>query len=124
MRMDDMILVSIDDHSIQPPDMYRRRPREWAIRFRRSCATTRASTSGCSRAESTSTPFGMAATVGWPWEEWGFTPVRSRSPGCFDVHERARDMNANGVGLSMCFPTMAGFNARTFVEAGEQEAPP
>ena len=34
----------------------------------------RASTSGCSRARATSTPFGMAATVGWPREEWGFNP--------------------------------------------------
>jgi hypothetical protein len=25
MRMDDMILVSIDDHMIEPPDMYRNR---------------------------------------------------------------------------------------------------
>ena len=24
MRMDDMILVSIDDHMIEPPDMYER----------------------------------------------------------------------------------------------------
>ena len=42
-------------------------------------------------------------------------------PGCFDVHERVRDMNVNGVLASMCFQTMAGFNARTFVEAGDKE---
>ena len=30
-------------------------------------------------------------------------------------------MNANGVLASMCFPTMAGFNARTFTEAGDKE---
>ena len=49
--------------------------------------------------EKTSTPFGMAATVGWPREEWGFNPgtYSELRPGCFDVHERVRDMNANGV---------------------------
>ena len=31
-------------------------------------------------------------------------------------------MNANGVLASMNFPTMAGFNARTFTEAGDKEA--
>ena len=69
--------------------------------------------------ESTSTPFGMAATVGWPREEWGFNPgsFAELRPGCFDMHERVRDMNVNGVLASMCFPTMAGFNARTFTEA-------
>ena len=30
-------------------------------------------------------------------------------------------MNVNGVLASMCFPTMAGFNARTFTEAGDKE---
>ena len=65
----------------------------------------------------------MAATVGWPREEWGFNPGRFSElrPGCFDVHQRVRDMNVNGVLASMCFPTMAGFNARTFTEAGDKE---
>ena len=73
--------------------------------------------------EKTSTPFGMAATVGWPREEWGFNPGAfcELRPGCFDVHERVRDMNVNGVLASMCFPTMAGFNARTFNEATDKE---
>jgi predicted TIM-barrel fold metal-dependent hydrolase len=73
--------------------------------------------------EATSTPFGMAATVGWPREQWGFNPgaFSELRPGCFDVHERVRDMNANGVLASMNFPTMAGFNARTFTESGDKE---
>jgi predicted TIM-barrel fold metal-dependent hydrolase len=71
----------------------------------------------------TSTPFGMAATVGWPREQWGFNPgaFSELRPGCFDVHERVRDMNANGVLASMNFPTMAGFNARTFTESRDKE---
>jgi predicted TIM-barrel fold metal-dependent hydrolase len=73
--------------------------------------------------QSTSTPFGMAATVGWPREEWGFNPgaFSELRPGCFDVHERVRDMNVNGVLASMCFPTMAGFNARTFTESSDKD---
>ena len=42
-------------------------------------------------------------------------------PGCFDVHERVRDMNANGVLASMNFPTMAGWNARTFAESHDKD---
>ena len=65
----------------------------------------------------------MCATVGWPQEEWGFDPgaFSELRPGCFDVHQRVRDMNVNGVLASMCFPTMAGFNARTFTEAGDKD---
>lgn len=33
-------------------------------------------------------------------------------PGVYDVHERVRDMNRNGILASMCFPTFTGFSAR------------
>ena len=125
MQMDDMILVSIDDHLIEPPDMYKNHvPGQVARRGAQGRPQRRrASTSGCSRGQATSTPFGMAATVGWPREQWGFNPgaYSELRPGCFDVHERVRDMNANGVLASMNFPTMAGFNARTFTEARDKE---
>jgi predicted TIM-barrel fold metal-dependent hydrolase len=32
-------------------------------------------------------------------------------PGVYDVHERVRDMNRNGILASMCFPTFTGFSA-------------
>ena len=124
MRMDDMILVSIDDHSIEPPDMYKNHvPAKWADQVPKVVRNDQGVDEWVFQGQSTSTPFGMAATVGWPREEWGFNPgsFAELRPGCFDVHERVRDMNANGVLASMCFPTMAGFNARTFVEAGDKE---
>jgi predicted TIM-barrel fold metal-dependent hydrolase len=73
--------------------------------------------------EAASTPFGMAATVGWPKTEWGFNPgsYSELRPGTFDVDARVADMNANGVLASMNFPTMAGFNARTFTESKDKE---
>ena len=60
---------------------------------------------------------------GMALREWGFNPgtYSELRPGCFDVHERVRDMNANGVLGSMCFPTMAGWNARTFAESRDKE---
>ncbi len=124
MQMDDMILVSIDDHMIEPPDMFENHVPE---RFRDQVPKVVRNESGQDewvfQGASTSTPFGMAATVGWPAEEWGFGPasMSEMRPGCFDVHERVRDMDANGVLASMNFPTMAGFNARTFNEAPDKE---
>ena len=124
MRMDDMILVSIDDHSIEPPDMYNRHvPAKWRDQAPKIVRNDEGVDLWVFQGQATSTHFGLAATVGWPPEEWGFNPgtFSEMRPGCFDVHERVRDMNANGVLASMCFPTMAGFNARTFVEAGDRE---
>ncbi len=124
MDMDDMILVSVDDHSIEPPDMYDRHLSE---KYKDQAPKIIRNDQGVDQwvfqGEATSTPFGMAATVGWPHDEWGFKPgsFTELRPGCFDIHERVRDMNANGVLASMCFPTMAGFNARTFTEAGNKD---
>ena len=123
MNMDEMILVSIDDHMIEPPHMYENHvPAKW-----RDEAPRVVHEDGIDQwvfqGEKTSTSFGMSATVGWPSEEWGFNPgtYSELRPGCFDVHERVRDMDANGVLGSMCFPTMAGWNARTFAEARDKE---
>ena len=125
MQMDDMILVSIDDHFIEPPDMYKNHvPKKY---LKDIPTVVRNETTGIDewhfQGEASSTPFGMAATVGWPAEEWGFNPgtYTELRPGCFDVHERVRDMNANGVLASMNFPTMAGWNARTFAEAHDKD---
>ena len=82
MRMDDMILVSIDDHMIEPPDMYQHHvPAKWLDEVpkvvRNDAGRRRVGVPG----QKTSTPFGMAATVGWPREEWGFNPgVVHRAP--------------------------------------------
>jgi predicted TIM-barrel fold metal-dependent hydrolase len=124
MRMDDMILVSIDDHMVEPPDMYDNHvPAKWRDQAPRVVRSDQGQDQWVFQGEATSTTFGMAATVGWPPEEWGFNPgvYAELRPGCFDVHERIRDMNANGVLASMCFPTMAGWNARTFAESHDKE---
>lgn len=120
MRMDDMILVSIEDHMVEPPDMYKNHvPAKWRDDVPKVVRNEQGVDQWEFQGEKTSTTFGMNAVVGWPRREWGFHPgtYAELRPGCFDVHQRVRDMNANGVLASMCFPTMAGFNARTFNES-------
>jgi predicted TIM-barrel fold metal-dependent hydrolase len=124
MQLEDMIMVSIDDHSIEPPDMYKNHlPAKWQDKAPKIVRNAQGIDEWTFGGQSTSTPFGMAATVGWPREEWGFNPgaFSELRPGCFDIHERVRDMNANGTLASMCFPTMTGFNGRTFNESADEE---
>ena len=119
MNLDDMILVSIDDHMIEPPDMYENHvPKKWL-----DDAPKVVHEDGIDRwvfqGEKTSTSFGMSATVGWPSGGMGLQPGHLHRAAA-RLLRRARtgaDMNANGVLGSMCFPTMAGWNARTFSEA-------
>ena len=42
-------------------------------------------------------------------------------PGSYDVHERVRDMDRNGILASMCFPTFAGFAGGMFQEAADKD---
>jgi predicted TIM-barrel fold metal-dependent hydrolase len=124
MQMDDMVLVSIDDHMIEPPDLFENHvPDRYKADMPKVVRNEHGVDEWHFQGSATSTPFGMAATVGWPREEWGFNPgsYAELRPGCFDVHQRVRDMDANGVLASLNFPTMAGFSARTFNEGEDKD---
>jgi predicted TIM-barrel fold metal-dependent hydrolase len=120
MNIEDMIVISVDDHLVEPPSLgdyfadhvparYRERvPRvvrhpdgtdAWAIEGREIST------------------FGLNAVQGRRKETWGhdprsFTEVR---PGNYDVHERVRDMDVNGVLASMNFSSWPGLGGQFFV---------
>src|SRR3546814_16044896 len=124
MQMDDMILVSIDDHMIEPPDMYENHvPAKWKDKAPKVVRNENGVDEWEFQGQKTSTPFGMAATVGWPREEWGFNPgsYSELRPGCFDVPARIYALNPHGHLASSNFPHRAGFNAPTSTGASHQE---
>jgi len=122
MNLDDMVLVSIDDHVVEPRDMFERH-----VPARYADAEPRVvDQDGIERwvfQDVVVGSMGLNAVVSWPKEEWGMDPTTfaEMRPGAYDVHERIRDMNRNGVLASMCFPTFAGFSARTFQEARDKD---
>ena len=58
----------------------------------------------------------LNAVAGRPKEEYGLEPqsLDEVRPGCYDVDERVRDMDAGGVLASMNFPSFPTFTARVF----------
>jgi len=122
MQPDELILVSIDDHVIEPPDMFAghvpARFADQAPRVRNDDGVEHWVFQGV-----TAGSMGLNAVVSWPKEEWGMDPTTfaEMRPGAYDIHERVRDMNRNGILASMCFPTFAGFSARTFQEAADKD---
>ena len=123
MELDDMILISIDDHVVEPPDMFEGHVPE---RYRADAPKVVRTDEGIERWEFQGIEagnMGLNAVVTWPKEEWGMDPTAfaEMRPGAFDVHERVRDMNRNGVFASMCFPSFAGFNAGTFLRADDKD---
>jgi predicted TIM-barrel fold metal-dependent hydrolase len=122
MQIDDMILVSNDDHVIEPPDMFERHvPAKWAADAPR--VVTEDGVEQWVYQGGRSGSMGLNAVVTWPAEEWGMDPASfaEMRPGAYDVHERIRDMNRNGVFGSMCFPTFPGFSAGHLTRAPDRD---
>ncbi len=116
MDSDDLILISVDDHIIEPPDLFVRHiSNEYLSRAPKLVRTPDGSDVwefGGRRIENSA----LNAVAGRPKEEFGLEPqgLDEIRPGCFDVHERVKDMNAGGVLASMNFPSFPGFAARLF----------
>ena len=123
MEADDMILVSVDDHVIEPPTMFDAHiPDKW--RDQAPSVKEDADGSQYWEFEGTRAPnMGLNAVAGCPPEEYGLNPLRydQMRPGCYDIHERIRDMNANGVLGSINFPTFVHFCGQLFLRASDKE---
>ena len=113
MNIDDMIMVSIDDHVVEPPDMFARHvPAKWADQAPRVVIGDNGVDQWVYRGRPTGVERPQRRRVVAP-EEWGRDPAGfdEMRPGVYDVHERVRDMSRNGILASMCFPTFTGFSA-------------
>ena len=126
MQMEDMILVSVDDHVCEPPEMWDNHvPTKWKDRAPK--LVTKDDGSNLWVFEGAQIPnVGLNAVAGRPPEEYGMEPtaLSQLRPGCYDVDARVEDMNANGVLGSLCFPTVPGFVGELFgrqAAAGEGE---
>ncbi|MEJ2204938.1 MAG: amidohydrolase family protein [Gemmatimonadota bacterium] len=120
--MDDLVLVSVDDHMVEPPDMFERHvPAKWRDRAPR--VEERNGAEVWVFEDKVTPNIGIAATVGRPREELGLEPNRFEQmrPGCYDVDERVRDMNANGTFASLCFPTVPGIHGSMFTNVEDRE---
>ncbi len=116
MNTDDLILVSVDDHIIEPPDLFVRHiSKEYLARAPQLVRTPDGNDVwefGGRRIENSA----LNAIAGRPKSEFGLEPqgLDEIRPGCYDVHERVKDMSAGGVLSSMNFPSFPGFAARLF----------
>ena len=123
MKVEDLILVSIDDHVVEPPDMFdRHTPAKYRDRVPHVVKGDDGLEKWLFEGQQIGS-MGLNAVVTWPKEEWGFDPVgfAEMRPGAYDIHERVRDMNRNGILSSMCFPTFAGFAGGMFQEAADKD---
>jgi hypothetical protein len=116
VRPDDLIMVSVDDHLVEPPTMFDgrlpQRYQDQAPRVERLDDGSDVWTFNGARIPN----IGLNAVAGRPKEEYGVEPTAfdEMRPGCWDIDERVKDMDAGGVLGSMCFPSFPGIAARLF----------
>lgn len=111
-----MILISVDDHIIEPPDMFKNHlPKKYADEAPRLVHNPDGSDTWQFR-DTVIPNVALNAVAGRPKEEYGLEPqgLDEIRTGCYDVHERVKDMNAGGILASMNFPSFPGFAARLF----------
>jgi predicted TIM-barrel fold metal-dependent hydrolase len=115
-------LFSVDDHIIEPPHVWTDRlpaalqeqgphvveadgRQYWVFEGRRG------------------ETMGLNAVAGKDYSEYSMDPVRYSDmiPGCYDPVERAKDLLANGVRASVCFPTFPRFAGVAFLLADDKK---
>ena len=75
MNVDDMILVSIDDHVVEPPDMFEHHaPAKYRDRVPHVVMGDDGNEKWLFEGQQVGS-MGLNAVVTWPKEEWGFDPV-------------------------------------------------
>lgn len=116
MNKDAMILVSVDDHTVEPPDMFKN---HLAKKYQDEAPRLVHNPDGSDTWQFRDIVIpnvALNAVAGKPKEEYGLEPqgLDEIRKGCYDVDERVKDMNGGGILGSMCFPSFPGFAGRLF----------
>ncbi len=124
MQVDDMILVSVDDHVVEPPDLFDRHLPSKYRDIAPHVVHKEDGTDVWQFLEFEVPNIGLNAVAGRPPEEYGIDPTSFDEirPGCFDIEKRILDMNANGVLGSLCFPSLPGFAGRLFAALDDKDS--
>src|SRR5262249_26936559 len=105
-------VISADDHIVEPPDTFTGRlQKKFADRAPKVVDTESGGQAWVYDGQQLPN-VGFNAVVGRPVSEYGFEPVRfdEMRRGAWDIHERIKDMDINGVYASLNFPSfLPGF---------------
>src|SRR5688500_3557519 len=105
MNMNDMVLISVDDHISEPPDMFEKHLSGDALASAPKFCITEDGTNYWEYQGMKMPSVGLNAVVGRPLEEYGMEPTSldQLRKGCYDHNARVDDMNVNGVAASLNF---------------------
>ena len=119
-----MPVISVDDHLIEPPDLFEHRlPAALAPGAPRVVEQEDGTQSWVFEGKHYPN-VGLNAVVGRPRAEWSMEPARfdEMRPGCFDIDARVLDMDRAGIWASLCFPSLvSGFCGAVYSRATDKD---
>lgn len=115
-------LISVDDHVLEPPDVWTSRVPA-RDRDRAPHIETEDGLEFWLYDGKRSPHSGLSAVVGKSKEEFSPEPLpySEMRPGCYNAAARVQDMNQAGVLASLCFPSVTRFCGQLFWEASDKE---
>ncbi|EID13482.1 amidohydrolase 2 [Mycobacterium xenopi RIVM700367] len=123
MDINDLVLVSVDDHVVEPPDVFEGRLPAKYVEFAPKFVTNPDGTNVWQYNGETISNVALNAVAGRPKEEYGIEPTSFSQlrPGTYDHNERVKDMSANGVLGSLCFPSFPQFCGQLFARTKDKD---
>ncbi len=122
MEMNDMVIISVDDHISEPPEMFDKHLSGDDLATAPKLRTTENGTNYWEYQGMKMPSVGLNAVVGRPLEEYGMEPtaLEQLRKGVYDVHARIDDMNVNGIAASLNFASCVGFDGGRFHKAADK----
>lgn len=123
MQMNDMVMISVDDHISEPPGMYDKHLSGDALASAPQFKTNAAGTNYWEYQGQIWPSIGLNAVVGRPREEYGMEPtsLEQLRKGVYDVHGRIDDMNVNGIASSLNFGSKVGMDGGRFYRSPDRD---
>jgi predicted TIM-barrel fold metal-dependent hydrolase len=122
MEMNDLIMISVDDHVCEPPNLFENHLTGEALATAPKFLMDKNGKNFWSYQGRKKGSVGLNAVVGRPFEEYGMEPssLEQLRAGCYDVHARIDDMNVNGIAASLNFGNAICFDGQTFHRAPDK----
>ena len=123
MDYEDLILVSVDDHIVEPPNMFDGRLPAKYVDAAPKFITREDGTDAWVYGDEIVGNVALNAVAGRPKEEYGMEPtsLTQLRKGTYDHNERVKDMNVNGILGSLNFPSFPQFCGQLFARTPDKD---
>ncbi|MDE8654561.1 amidohydrolase family protein [Novosphingobium album (ex Liu et al. 2023)] len=122
MKMEDMVIISVDDHITEPGNVF---DNQLSGEAYATAPKLKVKSNGSNYWEYQGRKIqsvALNAVTGRVREEYGMEPTSldQLRKGCWDVDARIGDMNINGIAASLNFPSFAGIDGGLFIAAEDK----